>query len=239
MASTGLAMENESPGSEETVVDALEKLPAETLFEVWRSGGSFADWNSEFSKFVDEVEAVVRASFPNNRIAASAVQSAMATFLRRARDGELDRIDGPKSLFGYVVLRAHHKAWEKLKRDWAAGQLPLDFDLADPRPGLGEPEPGDTLLVIAAIRAEMAYQLNLALKRMGLLLRSEHQRCVFELVYRSMYEPEKLSVAEIAERCDVAERTVGRVRSRVKKHWPYLLEEARRAVREFGAGLPR
>jgi hypothetical protein len=222
-------MEEPAARTEPSVTIELEELPLERLCEVVRRGGTLEDWNKEFGILVHRVAAVVRAKFRSDHLAQSAALSAMATVLRRARDGELD-VEGPDKLFGHVLLVAHHKAWNKVKQNWNHRPLPAWLEPVDTH-SLGEDgEPDQEQLIRAALKAEVIRQLELILERMKLLLKSKQQREVFELLYRNMYEARKLTVGEIASRCRVSERTVVRVRRTVTEHWPQLLEEARCAL---------
>jgi len=215
----------------------LADIAFETMFRVLCDGGSLDQWNQVFSEIVQQVSARVRAKFRDRAIADSAAQSAMATIIRRARDGALEGVDGPDAFIGQVVLRAHHKAWEKLRARWRYRQLPEGFDPEDPCPPTDpEPDP-DGGHVAEAIRREMEYQLNAMLTRMNLLLKSEQRRKTFELLYRKMCGIERLTDAEIAARLGISERTVRRVRQQVEEHWPVLVEEGLRAVRALEAGL--
>jgi DNA-directed RNA polymerase specialized sigma24 family protein len=233
-----LALMDENPAASEQSVDVeLGHVPSERLFEVVRRGQNLDDWNSDFSAIVEQVAAAVRARFKNRSIAESAAQSAMATILRRARDGELDRVEGPQTLFGYALLSAIHKAWKKLKDRYPAWPEKFDPQVAS---RTTDREASSQIAVeVAAIRAEMAYQLNRALERMNLLLKNDQQRHVFELLYRKMYQVEKLTDAAISARCGVTERTVRRVRKRVEEHWPQLVAEGRRAVQDLKAQFRR
>jgi DNA-directed RNA polymerase specialized sigma24 family protein len=213
---------------------ALDEIPFERLFQAWRDGGDLSAWNDRFGPIVAQVAARIRARFGDPDLADSAAQSAMATFVRRMREGEpdskLDRVDGPDALFGYLVLRAHHKAWEKLKGRWRQRPLPADWDRAA-QGGQGAEDPDLQEPTRREVRREMEEQLRRMLERMNLLLGTELQRKTFYLMYRSMYGVERLTDVAIAQRVGVAAKTVQRVRRKVEEHWPGLVAEGRRAVK--------
>jgi DNA-directed RNA polymerase specialized sigma24 family protein len=225
--------------ADETHDIELADIPFEAMFRVWCEGGSLDQWNQVFSEIVRQVSARVRAKFGDKGIADSAARSAMATVLRRARDGTLEGVDGPDAFIGEVVLRAHHKAWEKLNDRWRHRQFLEGFDPVDLRTTRGAESDPQERLVLEAIRAEIADQLNAMLTRMNLLLKSELRRKTFELLYRKMYGIERLTDAEIAARLDISDRTVRRVRRQVEAQWPLLVEEGRQAVRALEARLRR
>jgi hypothetical protein len=183
--------------------EALGDIPFEHLFQACRGGGDLAAWNDRFGPIVAQVAARVRAKFGDPDLAESAAQSAVATFLGRLREGEADsrlaRVDGPDALFGYLVLRAHHKAWEKPRARWSAGPPPADWEPASPKPE-GAESGGDEKLIQSAVRREMEAHLRVMLERMGLLLGTPRRRATFELMYQSMYGVERLTDVEIAQR---------------------------------------
>ena len=218
-------------------VAALDDIPFEQLFQAWRRGGDLAAWNDRFGPIVAQVAARVRAQFGDANLAESAAQSAMKTLVRRVREGEpdskLDRVAGPDALFGYLVLRAHHKAWKKLKDRWKQRPLPPDWEQDDET----DESFDDLERIRIAVRREMGVQLHRMLERMRLELRTPRQRATFELMYRSMYGIEPLTDVEIARRVGVATRTVQRVRRKVEEHWPEIEAEGRRAVEALEAKL--
>jgi DNA-directed RNA polymerase specialized sigma24 family protein len=236
----GMTPMDEIPAvSAESLDVALADIPFEGMWTVVRAGGNLDDWNQVFAEIVKQVSARVRAKFSDKGIADSAARSAMATVLRRARDGTLDRVDGPDAFIGQVVLAAHHKAWQKIKTRWRHLQIPEGFDPVDTSTTRHpEPDP-DPLVPPEAIRSEMASQLKAMLTRMNLLLKSDHRRQAFELLYRKMYGIERLTDAQIAARIGIAERTVRRVRREVEAHWPRVVEDGRRAVQALEARLRR
>ena len=89
----------------------FDDVPFERLFEVWRAGGDLEAWNDRFGKIVAQVATRLRRRFGDRDLAESAAGSAVATMLRRLREGDpdsrLDRLDGPDALEGYLVLLAH------------------------------------------------------------------------------------------------------------------------------------
>ena len=101
----------------------FDDVPFERLFEVWRTGGDLKAWNDRFGTIVAQVATRLRRRFGDRDLAESAAGSAVATLLRRVREGDpdsrLDRLDGPDALEGYLVLLAHTKAWKKLKDQWS------------------------------------------------------------------------------------------------------------------------
>ena len=220
----------------------LDDVPFERLFEVWRSGGDLKAWNDRFGTIVAQVATRLRRRFGDRDLAESAVGSAVATLLRRVREGDpdskLDRLDGPDALEGYLVLLAHSKAWKRLKDQWSRKSCPDGQEPVDPGHG-PELHPDDLDLIREAVRAEMKVQLQRMLDRMNLLLGTPRQRATFALMYRSMYGIEPLTDAAIARRVGVAAKTVQRVRRQVEQHWPELEADGQRAVRALEAALRR
>jgi DNA-directed RNA polymerase specialized sigma24 family protein len=221
---------------------ALRDIPFEDLFRACRLGGDLSAWNERFGPIVAQVAARVRTRFGNAELADSAALSAVATLVRRLRVGEpdsrLDRIDGPDALVGYLVLRAHHKVWEKLKDRRRLRGWPADMDPAEPGTE-ADGEPGDADRIRSAVRREMEVQLHRMFERMGLLLGSPRQRATFALIYRDMYGIESLSDTAIADRVGVATKTVQRVRRKVEAYWPEIEAEGRRAVERLEWRLRR
>jgi DNA-directed RNA polymerase specialized sigma24 family protein len=237
-------MDEVTADSEGTLEAEIAAVPFEGLIAVVSRGGSLDDWNAVFSQVIEAVAARVRARFPYSHAADSAAHSALATVLRRMKeedhDSRLDRIDGPDALIGYVVLIAHDKAWEKIRRHRKHVPLPRDDVFLDPRPAQVEPgSEDDEQVAKEAIRVEMAHQLGVILTRMNLLLKNEQQRSVFALLYRKMYGIEKLTDAEIAARTNLTDRTVRRVRRKVEAHWPQLVADGRRAMEALEAQFRR
>jgi hypothetical protein len=91
----------------------------------------------------------------------------------------------------------------------------------------------------------MARQLKLLLARAEHLVTSRQlsaqqdaqRRNVLHWVIRKLYGLETLSDDEIGARCDVSGRTVARVRDQLQAHWPTLVEDGRRAIRELESYL--
>jgi hypothetical protein len=220
----------------------LDDVPFERLFVVWRTGGDLKAWNDRFGTIVAQVATRLRRRFGDRDLAESAAGSAVATLLRRVREGDpdsrLDRLDGPDALEGYLVLLAHTKAWKKLKEQWSRKPCPDGLEPVDPghEPDSCEDDPD---LIRDAVRVEMKVQLQRMLDQMNLLLGTPRQRATFALMYRSMYGIEPLTDAAIARRVGVADKTVQRVRRQVEQHWPELEAEGRRAVRALEAALRR
>jgi DNA-directed RNA polymerase specialized sigma24 family protein len=218
----------------------LDDVPFERLFEVWRTGGDLKAWNDRFGTIVAQVAARLRRRFGDQDLAESAAGSAVATLLRRVREGDpdskLDRLDGPGALEGYLVLLAHTKVWKKLKDQWARRPCPEGLEPVDPGPAPDVSE-ADPDLIRDAVRVEMKVQLQRMLDRMNLLLGTPRQRATFALMYRSMYGIEQLTDAAIARRVGVTAKTVQRVRRQVEQHWPELEADGQRAVRALEAAL--
>jgi hypothetical protein len=220
----------------------LDDVPFEQLFELWRAGGDLKVWNDRFGTIVAHVAARLRQRFGDRDLAESAAGSAMATLLRRVREGDpdsrLDRLDGPDALEGYIVLLAHTKAWKKLKDRWSSKHCPEGREPIDPgrETDAHQDDPG---VIRDAVRTEMKVQLRRMLDRMNLLLGTPRQRATFALMYRSMYGIEPLTDAAIARRVGVAAKTVQRVRRQVEQHWPELQADGQRAVRALEAALRR
>ena len=160
----------------------LDDIPFERLFDVLRHGGDLEAWNDGFGAIVAQVAERLRSRFREAELAESAALSAVATFVRRLREGEpdskLDRVDGRDTLVGYLVLRAHHKAWEKLHDQWRRKSWPVDLDQADLRnePSAEVADASDSDFIRSAVRAEMSFQLRHMLDRMNLLLGTARQR---------------------------------------------------------------
>jgi hypothetical protein len=220
----------------------LDDVPFERLFEVWRTGGDLKAWNDRFGTIVAQVATRLLRRFGDRDLAESAAGSAVATLLRRVREGDpdsrLERLDGPDALEGYLVLLAHTKAWKKLKDQWSHEPCPEGLEPVDPghEPDFYDDDPD---LIRDAVRVEMKVQLQRMLDRMNLLLGTPRQRATFALMYRSMYGAERLTDAAIARRVGVAAKTVQRVRRQVEQHWPELEADGQRAVRALEAALRR
>jgi hypothetical protein len=221
-------------------MNELDDIPFERLFEVCQTGGDLKVWNDRFGTIVAEVATRLRRRFGDQELAESAAGSAVATLLRRLREGDpdskLDRLDGPAALEGYLVLLAHTKVWKKLKHQWARRSCPEGLEPVAPGPALDVSDE-DLELVRDAVRVEMKVQLQLMLDRMNLLLGTPRQRATFALMYRSMYGIEQLTDVAIARRVGVTAKTVQRVRRQVEQHWPELEAEGQRAVSALETAL--
>jgi DNA-directed RNA polymerase specialized sigma24 family protein len=234
---------NGSQSRQPDEVVRLDDVPFEGLYHVLKRGGDLAEWNDRFGAIVAQVGARLRSRFGEADLVDSAAQSAIATLVRRLREGEpdskLERVDGPDALVGYLVLRAHHKAWIKLRSRWRSRTWPVDWEPADRRADATAhaQEADDSELIRSAVRVEMTTQLHRLLDRMNLLLGTPRQRATFALIYRDMYGVERMTDAAIASRVGVSTKTVQRVRATVEEHRPELEEEGRQAVRALEQSL--
>jgi DNA-directed RNA polymerase specialized sigma24 family protein len=216
--------------------DPLDDLFGDIPFEILESAlrrGDLGAWDDALGEVVRRVSAAVRRRFPDIDLGNEAAQSALRTFLRRARAGEF-HLHGPRDLVGLLVRIAHCKAARHC-REARRQPGPLESEPTAPAPEAEPPEQEEFRKRL--LREEMARQLRRMLRQVRGLLQEGFCRDILPYWFARTYEGQKVTREEIARAVGCSVPTVSRAFHEIGAKWQPLLQEGRQAVGELAARL--